>query len=227
MNSKKNYHVTLLAVALLILAILLSVEAYSLIGEKNMSQTITKYIQSDDADGWCEDDSSFGYLEGDTGIIIGDWYGSSFDAFLYFPNIQIPRGAKILSAKVTFVAEESLSGTTVNVTIAGENDGNPSKPTTCGEMSGNDTAQTVAWDNIGAWTGGNTYDSPDITDIIQEIADRTDWASGNAMLLYFRDNGSSARRDFEGYGGTSYNPALLTIEYEVGGIQSVMLGANF
>jgi hypothetical protein len=50
----------------------------------------------------------------------------------------------------------------------------------------------VAWSNIGTWSEDSTYATPDLSAVTQEIVDRGGWASGNALVNYSEDNGSSA-----------------------------------
>lgn len=142
-----------------------------------------------------------------------DGYRSSF---LRFTSINIPKNAIITSAKLTFTARDTLSGTAVNSTVKGEAADNPSAITSNANWDARTkTFASVAWNNIPAWTSGSQYDSPDISSIIQEIVNRSGWASGNALLLFWEDNGSTggAGRTTQSYEANPAQAALLTITY--------------
>jgi type IV pilus assembly protein PilY1 len=94
---------------------------------------------------------------------------------------------------VRFTSYADEDSTTVNVRIYGHDEDDADAPTSSSQViDATLTTEYVDWSNIAAWTDGSQYDSPDITDIIQEIVDRVGWSSGNALVLQFRDNSSSS-----------------------------------
>jgi type IV pilus assembly protein PilY1 len=129
-----------------------------------------------------------------------------------FQNLDIPRGATITKAHITF---EAL--------IGNGNNSDPTSLTFHGEASDNaatfnigsesdiydrdDTTASVAWDNIPAWTDYQTYDSPDVSSIIQEIIDRDGWAGGNAIAFKVTGSGIREARAYD------HGPSLY-VEYE-------------
>lgn len=107
---------------------------------------------------------------------------------LRFTGMTIPKNAIITSAYLTFrgvtpVSPNSNSGTT-NVTIKGQAADNPGTFTTTAFDVSNrpNTTASVAWAPA-TWSDGVNYNSPSITNIIQELVNRSGWNSGNAMVL--------------------------------------------
>ncbi|MFL2555316.1 MAG: VWA domain-containing protein [Gammaproteobacteria bacterium] len=101
---------------------------------------------------------------------------------LRFQGINIAQGTTIQNAFLDFTHRIRRTNRT-NAIISGLDIAN----TTTFSNSSRDlssrstTSATVAWDGI---PGGNTntqFSSPDIASIVQEIVDRSDWSSGNAM----------------------------------------------
>ncbi|MBK69229.1 MAG: hypothetical protein CMF54_05505 [Legionellales bacterium] len=101
---------------------------------------------------------------------------------LRFQGIDIAQGTTIQAAFLDFTHRIRRTNRT-NAVISGLDIAN----TTTYSNSSRDlssrqtTSATVSWDGI---PGGNTntkFSSPDIKSIVQEIVDRSDWSSGNAM----------------------------------------------
>ena len=141
-------------------------------------------------------------------------------AGLRWLNITVPKNATINSAYVVFKAATYGIGATTpcNVTIKGEASDNPSIFSTFANwLTRIFVDHTVPWNNIELWVASTLYQSPELKSIIQDIVNREGWVSGNALALYFANNGSS--------GATSYRTvndysdggvfALLHIEYTV------------
>ena len=148
--------------------------------------------------------------------------GSIQDAVgLRFRNITIPQGATINSAYIEFTADESDNRNT-NLVIYGQNsdDANAFSPTFNNITSRPITSSSVTW-QPNAWSTGNTYQSPDIASVIQEIVNRGGWASGNNLaILVYPDNNCvnwQCARVAESYDGSSANAAKLVIDYDDGG----------
>lgn len=151
------------------------------------------------------------------------WENPSDDAAsdlgLRFTNVTIPQGATILTAKVVWVASRSSSSATVNATIRGQAADNAATFTAGGGGGVSDfttrlaalTTASVAWNAIASQTSGSSYDSPDITSVVQEIVNRGGWTSGNAIVVFFLENSSSngAARFTSGYAHGSNYPKLV------------------
>lgn len=179
------------------------------------------YVNTGYEDGVSDHDSrtvnrnSIHVIFGNTGHIRGN--------YLIFRNLGIPKNSMINSAILRFIASGSLSTTTVNVKIYGARDSNPPIPPG-GEQGYADlyvdpqfgrTSAEVNWNAIPSWTAGNTYDSPAITTIIQELVQLEDWDEGKDVLIYVEDNSSTllSFRSAASHDNVSYNPPQLVYGY--------------
>ncbi len=134
--------------------------------------------------------------------------------FVRFTNVTIPKGAVINSAVIRLEANTTTSGTGDRTNIHFEAADNPSAPTSGSDLVGRSLGSAVAWDDVGNWTAGNTYDTPDLTTILQAVIDRTGWASGNAIQAHLVDDGSSGTtRYFKSHNNDSAAAAELRVTY--------------
>lgn len=163
------------------------------------------------------------------GGIAGDMYLTSSDleigndggdeqyVGLRFQNVPLPHGAIVTNAFLRFRADESDgAGSQLNIYIAGEDTDNAAQYTTANYniSSRNFTTNQLTWPDgtVPAWNAGTIYDAPDITNIVQEIADRPGWAQNNSMaFMLWSDIGESSERVADSYEG-SY-PAELIIDW--------------
>ncbi|MCH7558476.1 MAG: LamG domain-containing protein [Planctomycetes bacterium] len=143
-----------------------------------------------------------------------------------FTGVGIPKDVTIRKAWVQFTADDINNERhipPVSVIIEGELSPNPVEFTSIDRdiSSRATTTASEVWD-IPMWTAvrsaGPDERTPDISSIIQEIIDQDGWASGNAMVVIFRDNPanpSQGTREAEAFDGESSSAALLHIEYTV------------
>jgi hypothetical protein len=125
-------------------------------------------------------------------LTLGDSGGSNYRIFIRFANVTIPEGAVIQSAFVRLTAGFSLSDTACNVDIRAQDEDNPDAPADAGEVTGAQLGtQVVNWDSISGWTDGTQYDTPDLTDVIQQIVGRNYWDSGDALIIHMIDDAST------------------------------------
>jgi len=139
------------------------------------------------------------------------------DIVVRFLNCNIPQGAKIIRAYLTFTAEVSNDETYINTRIYGYDYDDALAPTSKAEVSGMDqTIAYVLWNAILAWTLDQEYNSPDISPVVQEIVDRPGYA-GNALGFRWRNFASSwsyKTRDAWDYTGSPPKSAQLHVEWE-------------
>ena len=131
-----------------------------------------------------------------------------------FPSIDIPAGAVVTSAYIRLRAAATNSSATAKVKIYFNDVDDASNPSTGYGSDYDSKALTTAYES---WTypsvsSGSAYDSPDITDVVQEILDRGGWSSGQDMMVMIKDDGSTAgvRRDWYAY-GCGYEPYYPTL----------------
>jgi type IV pilus assembly protein PilY1 len=179
--------------------------------------TFTKSVNAEADDGrWAEGNSTINT----TGqLLMGYDSGTTkqTNTFVRFTNVTIPKGATILSAKLTMLSAYTTSAATVKVKINAVKAANPTAPATYSAAEdATRTTASVAWDGVAATTDGVWFDTPDFAAVVQELVNQATWASGNALLIYLEDNGSTATnytlRKTYMYGGTGADK--LTIEYK-------------
>ena len=110
-----------------------------------------------------------------------------------FPNISIPSGSEIKSAEIQFQAYEDMSGG-ASFNIYGQKTGNTASfnGNNRWDISGRTrTDNSVSW-GPSAWEEEDTYDTPDLTNIVQEIVNLSDWNNGNAMAFIINGSGHRA-----------------------------------
>lgn len=125
-----------------------------------------------------------------------------------FPDVGIPAGSEIVSARVEFTAY-SGDTTTTNLTIRGHKvEDSPSFQgnSNISNRLSQATTASVGW-SPPSWGSGNTYSSADITSVIQEIVDQPAWDANNALSLIF--TGSGRRRAYSFDGSASRAPRLI------------------
>lgn len=139
----------------------------------------------------------------------GDFSSGVYDyyAWFRFPGVALNNSAAIGSASLHLRAL-SLTGSIVGAVIFGIAADNPSAPTTNADAASRTlTSASVAW-TPGAWVADTSYDTPDLTPIVQEIVNRAGWASGNAMMFYIMTADA-------GYGGANNNPHIYTYDWDI------------
>src|SRR4051794_18240627 len=140
--------------------------------------------------------------------------GSNQRVGIRFTNVTIPKGATITKAYLQFEAKETQSEAT-SLAIQGQAADNAATFTSA---SGNistraRTGSSISW-TPPAWTlvgeAGANQRSPDLSPAIQEILNRNNWASGNALALIITGTG---HRTAWAYDGKTASAPLLHIEY--------------
>ncbi len=142
---------------------------------------------------------------------------------LRFNNVGVPQGAKITRAFLEFRPDTTTSGNT-SVQIFGHDVGDAPTFSTLDNDIGKRytwarTSASVDW-GVPAWTPGTADQSPDITNIVQEIVDRSDWCGNNSMAFMLRPNfadmlaGMVGPRIADSFDSDPTNAPMLRIEYD-------------
>jgi hypothetical protein len=131
-----------------------------------------------------------------------------------FRNIGIPQGATISSAKITFVSAKDKNGS-VSVSIYGEDTDDASSFSNSDDdiTDRTSTSETVSWSFSNDWDKDETYETPDLKTIVQEIVDRGGWSSGNDMVFILSKN--SGKREAVAHDDEEDEAPILEISYEV------------
>lgn len=144
-------------------------------------------------------------------------FGQPLNLFIRFTNVTVPKNAVINSSTLTFRCHSTTTNTVVNALIDAHAADNPSAPATAaGVTSAPRTSAKVSWSNVPAWTADNDYTTPSVASITQELVNRTGWSSGNAMVWFVNENGSSNPNRIRmpySYNGSTAGAPKLTIDY--------------
>jgi len=193
------------------------------------SVTVTPTVSTSKGDAELKDEGT--YVDNNTYLRFGKGSVNTYNCGVCFTAVNVPQGATITAAKLTFIAAQNVSGTTANARIYAEAaDGPAASFTNKADYEAriaNLTTEYVDWSSIGAWTQESSYDTPDITDVIQEIVDRAGWVSGNNITVFIKDNASStsAYRQPDSYDYGSKFP-VLSVTYSVANVYSTTLAAD-
>ena len=118
--------------------------------------------------------------------------GQDITSGFRFTNAQIPQGATITEAYMRFTTNGPYSNA-LSLRIFGEADGNPN-PFTDSSMPSirfrTSSYRDWAIPDTDTWGLGNERNTPDLSEIIQELINRNDWQEGNSLALLVTDNGN-------------------------------------
>mgnify|MGYP000032082943 CR=1 FL=1 len=129
-----------------------------------------------------------------------------------FRSVNIPQGAEIEEAHLTLTSSSSGSLTT-NIDVYAQDANNPGAfgTTTNNITNRNRTTAVVNW-TIPYWSAsGIEYESPDITDVVQEVINRGGWNSGNSLNIITLQ--TTGNRSAYSYNGSSTQAPLLTVKF--------------
>ncbi|MCP4428038.1 MAG: DUF11 domain-containing protein, partial [Chloroflexi bacterium] len=106
-----------------------------------------------------------------------------------FTNVPITSGMTISEAYLRFTTD-GLYTNDINVALVGENAGDSQTFTADNLPASRPTTNaTIPWSltTNDEWRLGEQHTSPHITGIVQEIINRSDWVSGNALAIIVKD----------------------------------------
>jgi type IV pilus assembly protein PilY1 len=139
---------------------------------------------------------------------------------LRFQDIDVPQGATIISASIEFTARNDDSGNSL-IDIWGED---VDDAASYGDVdTRTKTTKTVNWDTAN-WTEDQVYSTSTaettpavgLKEIVKEIVDRTNWASGNDMAFIF--DATSDERRARSYNNNAQKAPRLSITYQGTGV---------
>jgi len=145
---------------------------------------------------------------------------------LRFTELNIPQGATIKRATVAFTANGDSSGAAQFNIYAQKVDSAPALTATSADISNRGssiTTEFVTWTPTD-WTDRNSYVSPDLTNVVQEIIDQPGWCGGQDMMILIEGTDNEARVAYSAEGEASFggddensdsvSAARIRIEYE-------------
>jgi hypothetical protein len=141
---------------------------------------------------------------------------------LRFVDVEVPPGATIERATVTFTADGASDGS-LTLRVYGQRSGSAEAFVGSPDGSGTrdlstrpGTETVMTWTITERWSSGQRYATPDLGPIVQEIVDGGDWQEGAALVVFFETTGEETYRrafSFEGARGDAERVARLQVEY--------------
>jgi hypothetical protein len=149
--------------------------------------------------------------DGDMDRTDNDLHMGSKHAGLRFQSLNIPQGATITGASITFVAEGDKTESTEIQIYAHDTDNAGAFSSSDDDITGRTaTSNKVTWEP-GSWTKYTSYTTPDLTDVVQEVVNRTNWSANNNMVFIFK--AIDGHRDAYTYDGNTSRVPTLTVTY--------------
>lgn len=122
-------------------------------------------------------------------------YGTSQNQYVgvRFQNAAVPKNATIVSAEIEFRVNTTNSAA-ASMTVYGQAADNASTFTSTNSdiSSRTKTTASVAWNSLPNPAVGQALKTPDLKTVVQEIVNRSSWASGNAMAFIIEAQGNSS-----------------------------------
>ncbi len=129
-----------------------------------------------------------------------------------FSKLNIPQGSVITSARLVYRADQIKDDWT-NLMLCAEYSDNA---TTFEDVSKNiserqRTKTTINWTDRDKWTHTNGwFTSPNITELVQEVINRSGWEANNSLALLIEGNGE---RTMVSYDGNPMTTPMLVVKF--------------
>ena len=130
----------------------------------------------------------------------------------------MPQGATIGSAVINFTSKGNSSGAnTLTFTAQTSNDASAFGASNKNLSVRNMTTTSVNW-SPGAWTDGQTYVSPDLLALIQQVVNRSGWNRNQHLVIKVMASTANKRaaRTYDYNGNNSQSPQLV-VSYQGSG----------
>ena len=151
------------------------------------------------------------------GNVLSLGYSGSADQSvgLRFTDLDIPQGAQIVSAKLEFTANSSDSDPSDLQIRAEASDNALAFSSPVGDITGRALgSETASW-QPNAWISNNVYQSTDVSNVVQEVIDRSGFCGGNAISFVIDGSG---RRDAKSYDSSANQAPVLKVSFEASNI---------
>lgn len=171
-------------------------------------------VSSGNDDGYGSASSGRNNLTSDD-IILGTDGGDNKIAAFRFTNMQLPQNVTIKNAYLEFTAAANDSSSS-NLTLYAVDESNADSFCSrnrnyCHFRRKSYLSTTVAWNSVPNWTNGVTYQSPDISALVQALVNKGGWSEGNAMAFAVQGSG---QREVVSYNDDPLSAARLVVSYE-------------
>jgi len=155
------------------------------------------------------------------------YHGGDQIVGIRFQNIQVPQGYTITNAYIEFSCDEKDSASTTLAIYGEDIDDAPRFRSGWwyrhNISNRNKTSASVSWSPEPWTTTHQTYQTTDISSIVQEIVNRPGWSAGNDMVFIIEGSG---KRVAESYNGYSSKAPLLHIEFTAAATHTITATAG-
>ncbi|MPZ24805.1 MAG: hypothetical protein GEU28_15045 [Dehalococcoidia bacterium] len=142
--------------------------------------------------------------------------GIGRDAAARFDDVTVPAGSTIVSCHLTLTSDRNgQTSSAVNTNLRFEAADDPAAIANDTDWHTRSLGDPVAWDGIESVDVDDEFTSPDLASILQAVIDRGGWASGQALQLFWLEDGSSvgASRIAYSFDASETKAPKLAIEY--------------
>ncbi len=134
---------------------------------------------------------------------------------LRYENVRIPQGATVTSATLS-VTSASEHTNSVTYSIYGDSSADSLVANDFDNLSSRSTtASTVTW-TPGTWETGQSYTSPNLSGVLQDIVSNGSWCGGDALTLMISNGGDG--RFISAYEDSPSSAPTLTVTYDASNI---------
>ncbi|MEJ2682082.1 MAG: VWA domain-containing protein [Gammaproteobacteria bacterium] len=113
---------------------------------------------------------------------------------LRFQQVNIPQGATVTAARINFfasIAHSTVDGLKLRIRAENTDNAAPFTATPFSLSARAKTASEVIWEPDSDWPLGESLTGPDVTSLVQQVVNRTDWCGNNALALYLEPTADS------------------------------------
>lgn len=137
---------------------------------------------------------------------IGNYSSSVYRSFYRFINITVPKGSTITMAVVSFAGAGLLSANSVKQNVYVNDSSNAVAPTTYEEFDSLSLLTAVPW-TLDTWQNNSYRSTPSLVTSIQAIVNKTDWVSGNSIMVLLKDD-TSTTNAYRTCRSSTYKPQI-------------------
>jgi len=138
---------------------------------------------------------------------------------LRFASVAIPAGATISSAQLQVYSSQS-QWMTLSFNMFADASGNSAAFSSTSRPSQRTrTASVVAHSDNVSWAANTWYSLDEMKSVVQEVVNRSDWASGHSLSIILNGTGSGTfgRKFVASFDGNPANAPRLIVSYATGG----------
>tara|TARA_R100001198_G_scaffold12086_1_gene5156 strand:- start:2044 stop:2703 length:660 start_codon:yes stop_codon:yes gene_type:complete len=211
-----------------------------------MTTTVTELIVTGNDDGYMDEEYYYGMYDSSASALnrtharvrfgqsstMGDinMHHKILTGYFRFQTVNVPQGASIVTAKLQLAFHSTGTGAGNTLDIYANDVDDASAPSTLSDFQSKvKTTEKVTW-TLPSGSAGTYYDTPDISDVVQEIVDRSGWAANNDMMFILPSTSWNSSTNwlyqFRSYNyGGSFKPKLV-IEYSTATASAVPMALN-